>query len=64
MRPSEEEIEWLTAMADWKEGIQRRIDDELNGPFDSFPWLEEIAEDVGHFKLACRAYEAAKRRRS
>jgi hypothetical protein len=34
MRPSEEEIEWLTAMADWKEGIQSRIDGEMNGPFD------------------------------
>jgi hypothetical protein len=63
MRHSEEEIAWLESMADWKESLHRRIDGELNGPFDSFPWLEEIAEDVGHFKLACRAYNAAKARR-
>jgi hypothetical protein len=64
MRHSEEEIAWLESMANWKESLQRRIDDELNGPFDCFPWLEEIAEDVGHFRLACRAYQAAKRGRS
>jgi hypothetical protein len=60
MRHSEEEISWLETLADWRESLRRRIDDELNGPFYSFPGIQEIAQEVGHFKLACRAYKAAK----